>query len=114
MVASGGCSAFNPTPIEIHNPLSKYAPLRHRHLALLPDEGKLREWREKARVLTGFCQSVSCLSFFTKDFSWPPYDFPIADGDGYDDMLLAYLAAGKDITQLIFNFSRYQPVDLVS
>lgn len=112
-LATGGSELFNPKPQDLTDPAGKYRALKGREVCLLPDQGQFEKWRERARVLSGFCSAVYVVPVMEKSLFWDEsvttdqsgrhlsLMCPIEKGDGFDDILLRYLQGGHNLRNAV-------------
>ena len=100
-MATCGCGNINPTLDSRRNPYDKIQVLKNRKIVLFPDNGKFEEWKSRGEQLKGFCKEVWIST--TMERNRHPYNIEceIEDGDGFDDVILRYVKAGKPIWDLI-------------
>lgn len=100
-MASGGCAGFNPTRESKADPYHRIQALRDRWVILFPDQGKFIEWRNKADGLRGFSKYPRITAIMEQWEHRQRVDCKIEQGDGFDDVILRYLAADRDLTKLL-------------
>lgn len=104
-MASGGSDGFNPTESAIMKPNDKIRVLKGRRVLLLPDEGKYQEWKNKAVRLRGYCSEVY-ISPIMEEQSRGNLACSVMAGDGFDDLILRYIEADKNLWHLILSAIR--------
>lgn len=99
-MASGGCENFNPTADALRNPYHRLQVLKGRRVTLFPDEGKYDEWSGKAERLRGFCAEIEVSTVMERLRHPLRIECDINPGDGFDDIIMRYIASGR-IDQII-------------
>lgn len=100
-MATCGCGNINPTLDSRRYPYDKIQVLKNRKIVLFPDNGKFEEWKAKGEQLKGFCKEVWISTAMERNLHPHAIDCEIDDGDGFDDVILRYVQAGKPIWDLI-------------
>lgn len=106
-MATCGCGNINPSLDCRKNPYDKIQVLKNRKLVLFPDCGKFEEWKSKGEQLKGFCKEVWISTAMERNLHPHAIDCEIEDGDGFDDVILRYVQAGKPIWDLIMTCYGY-------
>lgn len=103
VMATGGCGGLNPTEQEMLNPDSKLQVLKGNNVVLFADQGKFDEWSRKGTMLRGFCNSVLISTVMERDKHPMEVECAINPGDGFDDIVVRYMAKGmmSDLDPLI-------------
>lgn len=99
-MATGGCEGFNPTPEAMANPYHRLRALKGCKVTLFPDEGKYADWLQKAKRLKGYCADISVSTVMERNLHPVRIECEIGRGDGFDDIILRYMASGR-IDQII-------------
>lgn len=100
-MATCSCGNLNPSLDSRKNPYNKIQVLKNRKVVLFPDNGKFEEWKAKGEQLKGFCKEVWISTAMERNLHPHTIDCEIEDGDGFDDVILRYVQAGKPIWDLI-------------
>lgn len=100
-MATCGCGNINPTLYSRRNPYDKIQVLKNRKVVLFPDNGKFEEWKSRGEQLNGFCKEVWISTTLERNLHPYNIECEIEDGDGFDDVILRYVKAGKPIWDLI-------------
>lgn len=104
-IAAGGCEGFNPTPEAMSNPYHRIQLLRNQCLVLFPDNGKYEHWKLRAGLVKRFCKSVEVSAILEPQIHRTYYPkVPVNPSDDLGDIILRYLDAGLDVTELITAF----------
>lgn len=107
-VATGGCAGLTDAGECSHDPYHRMQALRGRRVVLFPDEGKFEEWEMKGKALRGFVKELYISTVMERTLHPHPIECRIEPGDGFDDLLLRYFAAGKDTADLIITSYGYR------
>lgn len=100
-MATCSCGNFNPTSDHKVNLWDKVQVLKGRKVVLFPDNGKFEEWKAKGEQLKGFAKEVWISTSVERNLHPYEIECEIEDGDGFDDLILRYVKAGKPIWDLI-------------
>ena len=101
-IAAGGCEGFNPTPESMSNRNHRIQLLKGQRLVLFPDNGKYEHWKLRAGLAKRFCKSVEVSTILEPQIHRTYYPkVPVNPSDDLGDIILGYLEAGLDVTELV-------------
>ncbi len=99
-MACGGCEGLNPTDEAFRDPWNKHGILKGRRVVLFPDNGKYREWGEKARELAKHCREVYVSDVMEGD-RLRELGVLVKDGDDLGDVIIKYVETGRNPADLL-------------
>lgn len=101
-IAAGGCEGFNPTPEAMSDRNHRIQLLKGQRLVLFPDNGKYEHWKLRAGLAKRFCKSVEVSTILEPQIHRTYYPkVPVNPSDDLGDIILGYLEAGLDVTELV-------------
>lgn len=107
-VSCGGCEGFNPTDEKKRDLYNGIRLLKNRKVVLFPDEGKFKEWEQKAKALIGFSSEVYVSTVMERNLHATRVECEYKPGDALDDLLLRYFMEGKDVANLLLTSYGYK------
>lgn len=109
-IACGGCGGINPTPANKNDPWHAIQTLKGRKVVLFPDQGKYRDWWERAQQLKGFCSTVHIASGLEPSLHpWEYLPPRIFKGCDYADIIINEVYEGRDPTELVMKSYLFSP-----
>lgn len=100
-MATCGCGNINSDYDSRKNPYDKIQILKNRNVVLFPDNGKFDDWKRKGEQLKEFSKGVWISNVMERNLSHYNIECNIENGDGFDDVILRYVKAGKPIWSLL-------------